>query len=107
MRIQMARMTEKRCPMSTPACFDKVVGLIATFSGFENSASAVEASGGRYVRGTNKGQLRGWASIEVVEVGGWQVLGYGAGNGRVVKPGMILSIVITDYVGNEYFKVAR
>jgi hypothetical protein len=67
----------------------------------------VETQCGRFVRGAKKGLLRGWASIEVVTEGGWKKSGPGERNGRVVRPGQILSINIgDDFSGKTYLEVS-
>jgi hypothetical protein len=66
----------------------------------------VEEKCGRYTRGAHKGQLRGWASISVVTVGGWMKYGPGERNGRVVYPGSVVAISIgDDFSGKTYLEV--
>lgn len=114
MNVQRARIETKRCPMADENCAARVIGLIEGFYTRDaagqltvNVREIIEKACGRYVRGKNKGKLRGWASIEVVTAGGWQVLGPGAGNGRVVRPGTVIGIKIEDFVGHVYYDVAH
>jgi hypothetical protein len=71
-----------------------------------DAMALLEERCGRYTRGAHKGQLRGWAHIEVVVEGGWQRMGPGEGNGRVAYPGTILGIAIVDFNGRAYLEVA-
>jgi hypothetical protein len=68
----------------------------------------IEKACGRFVRGAHKGQLRGWATIEVVTEGGWLRHGPGERNGNVVYPGTILGINIgDDFTGKTYLSIGR
>ena len=70
------------------------------------AAKLVEEKCGRYTRGQHVGKLRGWASIEVVTEGGWKKYGPGERNGRVVRPGTVLSIRIgDDFTHKTYLEV--
>lgn len=107
--VQFAKFIEKRCPMSDPVCYEKVLSLFAGFTPQgttpewkENMIKLIEEKCGRYVKGKNKGQIRGWAHIRICSEGGWEVLGPGAGNGRVVYPGTIMDVMIRDFNGNVY-----
>ena len=108
MTVQFARIEQKECPMFDPNCLQRVAELIATYrvQPFtpEDAKALIEKTCGRYVRGKHKGEIRGYAHIRVCTVGGWQVLGPGQGNGRVVYPGRVLSVTIVDFVGNAYLK---
>ena len=71
-----------------------------------DAVALIEERCGRFVRGPKKGQLRGWAAIEVVTEGGWKKSGPGERNGHVVRPGQILSISIgDDFSGKTYLEV--
>lgn len=99
--IQYASTSTRRVPMHDPACAAKVIEHVSRMTGGDSTAY-VEEKCGRYTRGAHKGALRGWASITVVEVGGWKKNGPGEGNGRVVRPGTVLSVVIADFNGREF-----
>jgi hypothetical protein len=105
--VQYASTVTKRCPMSDPICAAKVAEHISAFYPQPFDAPAlIEQRCGRFVRGAKKGLLRGWANIEVVTEGGWKRHGPGEGNGRVVRPGQILSINIgDDFSGKTYLEV--
>lgn len=114
---QYASVTVKRCPMSDPQCATTVIAQIASLypqavdaggnpTPFD-AATLVEERCGRYVRGAHKGQLRGWAELEVVAEGGWKKGGPGQGNGRVLFPGALLSVRIADFAGKAYLSVSR
>ena len=71
-----------------------------------DAMALIEEKCGRYTKGKHKGELRGWASIEVVTEGGWKRHGPGERNGRVVRPGSVLSINIgDDFSGKTYLVV--
>lgn len=94
--------------MCDDGCAKKIIEHVATFAGFGTDTQAtVEKACGRYVRGKNKGKLRGWAHVEVVAEGGWQVLGQGERNGRVLYPNTITKIVISDFAGKELLMCRR
>jgi hypothetical protein len=104
--VQRASTILKKCPMNDDACAAKVIEHVASFYAPPFDAAAlVEKQCGRFSRGKYAGKLRGWASIEVVAVGGWKRYGFGEGNGRVVRPGMVLGITITDYNGKVFLEV--
>ena len=107
---QYASVTAKRCPMFDPACAVRVAKYVAErqvqpFTEAD-ALALIETACGRYVRGTRKGQLRGWASIQVVTEGGWFRNGSGGGRGRVVYPGAVLGVSIgDDFSGETYLEV--
>jgi hypothetical protein len=70
-----------------------------------DAMALIEERCGRFVRGAHVGKLRGWANIEVCTEGGWQKLGPGQGNGRVLRPGQIVGLSITDFNGKAYLEV--
>jgi hypothetical protein len=70
-----------------------------------DAAALVEKACGRFVRGAHAGQLRGWATLEVVTEGGWQRTAEAFRGGRVVRPGQILGITISDFTGKPYLEV--
>jgi len=115
MGVQYAKITHKRCPMSDETCAAKVIEHISKFYTRNaageltiNIAEIVENSCGRYVKGKNKGKLRGWATISVCTEGGWKKEGPGEGNGGVIYPGTVLGISIgDDFSGKVYFSVGR
>ena len=104
---QYASVTAKRCPMFDPACAVRVAKYVAErqvqpFTEAD-ALALIETACGRYVRGTRKGQLRGWASIQVVTEGGWLRYGPGERNGRVVYPGTVLQVSVDDdFTGKTY-----
>jgi hypothetical protein len=108
--VQYASTTVKRCPMADEACALRVAEQIAArmvqpFTAAD-ALRLIEERCGRFVRGRNKGRLRGWASIEIVTEGGWKKHGPGERNGRVVYPGTILGISIgDDFSGRTYLEV--
>ena len=104
--VQYAATTFRSCPMHEDACAARIIEQIATFypSSFDATA-LVEQACGRFARGAHKGQLRGWASIEVVTEGGWRRAGPGEGHGRVLYPGRVVSVRVTDFHGNAYLNV--
>jgi hypothetical protein len=108
--VQYASTTGKRVPMFDDVAAYKVAEHIAAFYPqpftVAEALALIEARCGRYIRGAHKGQLRGWATLEVVREGGWKRYGPGEGNGRVVRPGRILSISIgDDFSGKTYLEV--
>ena len=108
--VQYASTVTKRCPMADPVCAAKVAEQISAFYPqpftAEQATALIEERCGRYVRGRNKGLLRGWASIQVVTEGGWQRHGPGERDGGVIYPGRILSISIgDDFSGKTYLEV--
>jgi len=104
--VQRAATVTKTCPMHEPACAAKVAEHISAFygPGFD-VAAPLERACGRFVRGAHKGELRGWASIEVVTEGGWKKHGPGYRNGNVVRPNTVLGVRITDFTGKTYLEV--
>ena len=72
-----------------------------------DAAVLIEEKCGRFTRGAHAGKLRGWAEIEVAVEGGWKKYGPGERNGRVVRPGTVLSIRIIDYNRRPYLEVTR
>jgi len=92
--------------MHDEACAARVIEHVGSFycQPFD-AAKLVEERCGRYVRGKHAGKLRGWASLEVVTVGGWKKDAPGYGSGRVVRPGQLLSVRITDFNGKTYLEV--
>lgn len=106
--VQRARTTLKRCPLFDPACAAAVAQHVGAFYPQPFDAAALlETQCGRYTRGVHAGQLRGWAEVEVVTEGGWKRSGPGERNGRVVRPGQVLSVRVTAYDGRPYLEVAR
>src|SRR5262245_41870183 len=102
---QRAIVVTKRCPMADDQCASTVIRHIGDkYPQPFDAAALVEQRCGRYVRGTHAGKLRGWASIEVCTVGGWRRDGYETG--RVMRPGEIGRIEITDFNGKKYLDVA-
>lgn len=100
-----ARTESKQCPMHDDVCAATVIQHISnTYPQPFDATELVETACGRYTRGKHVGKLRGWATINVVTVGGWRREGPGYRNGRVMYPGTIASISITDYNGNPYFQ---
>jgi hypothetical protein len=97
--------------MANPTCAETVAKHIARFMAQpfteEQAAKLVEEKCGRYTRGKNKGQLRGYAYIEVCTVGGWRLYGPGERNGGVCYPGTVLSVTIADFNGNAYLSVGK
>ncbi len=92
--------------MSDDACAARVIAHIATlYPQPFDAAALVEERCGRYRRGKHTGKLRGWASLEVVTVGGWKKDAPGYGHGRVVRPGQLLSVRISDFNGKSYLEV--
>lgn len=106
--VQRARVEIKRCPMFDDGCAEAVIKHVERLagSGFD-ARQAVEIHCGRYTRGRNIGKLRGWANIVVCVEGGWRKSGPGYMNGRVVYPGTVLGLSVTDYLGKEYFSVGE
>lgn len=72
----------------------------------EIAREMVETHCGRYTRGKNEGQLRGWAHIEICTEGGWKKDGPGERNGRVIRPGRVTAIKILDFHGKAFLEVA-
>src|SRR5262245_21368697 len=129
--VQYATITTKRCPMYDDACAARIIAQIAaqypttaapcdcesvTPVHFATCASngpavpfdataLVEKQCGRFTRGAHAGKLRGWAEVEICTEGGWKRYGPGERNGRVVYPGTILAIRITDFSGKTYLEV--
>ena len=102
--VQYACIEVKRCPMFDDDCAARVTKHIASlYSG--DAAALVQLSCGRYTRGKHVGKLRGWASLDVVTEGGWQRIGPGERNGRVVYPGTLLAVRIDDFNGKPYLEV--
>jgi hypothetical protein len=104
--IQRAIVTTKRCPMSDDVCAAKVIEHLSNL-GVPNAAQVVEEKCGRFKSGKTPGKLRGWASIAVCTEGGWKRNGPGEGNGRVVYPGTILGVAITDFYGKAYVEAGE
>lgn len=104
--VQYASTAVRRAPMHDPQVAARI---IAQISGFYpqpfDATTLVEERCGRYVRGAHQGQLRGWAQVEVVTEGGWKKHSPGERNGRVVRPGQVLSVVISDFNGKPYLEV--
>lgn len=117
--VQYANTRVSKCPMFDDACAQRVAALIQEryTRAFETGATSeekpfdamalIEEHCGRYVRGAHKGQLRGWAEIEVCTEGGWRRLGPGHGHGYVLRPGQLVSIRITAFDGTCYLEVTR
>lgn len=103
---QYASTEIKRCPMHDDTCAAKIIEHISNmYPPPFDAAQLVEERCGRFTRGAHVGKLRGWAAIEIVTVGGWKKHGPGYLNGRVVRPGQILSIRIEDFNGKTYLEV--
>lgn len=109
---QYATIEIKACPMFDDTCAATVMKHIG--DRYTRNANGeltidvpamIEKACGRYIRGKHVGKLRGYAHMTVVTKGGWQKLGPGEGNGRVVTPGTILDISIVDYTGKPYFAI--
>lgn len=111
MSVQVARFQEKSCPMAQPVCAERVAEHIASFMvqpfTKEQAMEMIEKECGRYVKGKNKGALRGWAHITLCVEGGWKYEGPGERNGFVAYPGKIYGITISDFNGNPYISVGR
>ena len=104
---QYARLTTKRCPMHDPSCAAKVTeAIIRFFSAEFNAVALIEERCGRFTRGAHKGQLRGWAEIDIVTEGGWRRNGPGEGNGRVLYPGTVYAVRILPFQGPAYLEVS-
>lgn len=95
---QKAQITRTMTIEHTPTCASNTSDPI-------DAMEMIEKACGRYTRGKHAGQLRGWASITIVTVGGWMKYGPGERNGRVFYPGTIKGIEITDYNGKPYISV--
>lgn len=106
MGAQYARTAIKSCPMYEDVCASTVAAHIASFysPGFD-AVSLLEARCGRFTRGKHAGKLRGWAKVTVVTEGGWKRSGPGEDNGRVVYPGTVLGVSITDFYGKVFLAV--
>lgn len=107
---QYARIEVKTCPMFDDTCAATVMRHIEDLYTRTTKGeltidvpAIIEKACGRYIRGKHTGKLRGYAYMNVVTKGGWQKLGPGEGNGRVVTPGTILEIRIVDFAGKPYF----
>ncbi len=72
------------------ACANDNAALAGRWFGL--TPEQVEADAGRFVRGKNKGKLRGWVVYVRCTVGGWKSM-----LGGVVKPGMIFARFYTSY----------
>ncbi len=60
---------------------------------------------GIYSRGKHTGKLRGWATWNYVERGGWVSDGPGYMNGHVVRPGHAYGLTISDFNGKIYLSI--
>lgn len=104
--VQYATVVTKRCPMSDPACAARVIErLTELYPPGLDVAAMVEQACGRFVRGQHKGQLRGWAELDIVTEGGWKRRGPSEGNGYVVYPGRCLAVRIVPFAGPPYLEV--
>lgn len=108
--VQYADTKTSKCPMFDEACARRVAGLISeryqtTAADPFDGMALIEEKCGRFVRGAHKGQLRGWAEIEICTEGGWRRLGPGQGNGRVLRPGQLVGVRITAFDGTCYLAV--
>lgn len=103
-----ARVETRRVPMFDDAAAAKVAEHIsAKYPQPFDAMALIEEKCGRFVRGKHTGKLRGWATIEVVTVGGWKKDGPGYRHGHVVLPGIVLRVTIADdYAGKTYLDVA-
>jgi hypothetical protein len=109
-QITFAKISERRFPIADEKGFQKFLDHVERLSPWaarENLEAEIKENCGTYLKGKNKGKLRGWATVEVVDSGGWQILGQGAGNGRVLLPGTVPFVGIFDYEGNCYFSAGR
>lgn len=106
--VQYASLATKSCPMHDPVCAAKVAEHVARFysPGFD-AAALLEERCGRFQRGAHAGQLRGWAKITICTEGGWLRHGSGERNGRVVYPGTVLGVEISDFNGKVYLAVGE
>ncbi len=109
MNVQRATIQEKACPMATPACAERVAEYVQSFMcqpfTIEQARQLIEEKCGRYAKGKNKGQIRGWAYLKVCTVGGWKTNGPGERNGFVAYPGKVYGLTIADFNGDPYLAV--
>jgi len=112
--IQYARIEGRACPLALEQCWTRVVEHYAAFlsSNVDRAelARELDAKVPRYVRGSKKGQRKGTAIISVCTEGGWQRLGYGAHNGRVLYPGSVVGVwagIRNGYQDVTFFSVGE
>ncbi len=104
-RSNFAETVTRRGPLFDDAIAAQVIAAIQknVVVGVD-PAAILEEKCGRYIRGKHTGKLRGWATWTFVVKGGWIKLGPGHLNGRVVAPGAVLSVEVTDYMGKPLLK---
>lgn len=105
-----ASFNAKSGPMHDDTIAAKVIEMIQGFYpngvGQVDAAKLVEEKCGRFVRGKNKGKLRGWATWEFCSRGGWHRRHPGD-YGHVVYPGAVMKVEIKPYLGEPYLSVER
>lgn len=105
-----AQLGFKRGPMYDPRIYAEVVAMVENSCTRTGSGqltvdipSLIEKRCGRFSRGKHAGELRGWASWQIVTGGGWLKDGPGYMNGHVVRPGQAFGLQITDFSGKVLF----
>lgn len=110
--VQYAGTRCYRGPMHDPVFAERVAEKLAQtrvqpFT-TADALAMFEVQLGRLTRGTHKGGLRGWATVEVVSEGGWKRGGpsyHGDGPvGRVVRPGELVRVTVSDFAGKILFE---
>jgi len=112
MKAPRAEIGSKRGPLYDTRVLATVVGIIENASTRTGTGelnldvpALIEQRCGRYVRGKHQGEIRGWATWQFVLRGGWVKDGHGYLNGHVVRPGQIVSLVVSDFSGKIYLEV--